>query len=743
MKQSKAVEKQEKTEIIEKKDQTFRIKCYTISFYSSLVILIQILSESLVEMTLTQTGGVRNRVPTPGTDMTNIQSLEDFKQKMNFYAAIGHGIMAAREKEEGTVFIVPPKTYIFFITRAGIPGEKIKTGAIKEELEQFYYQNANASGNASETQEQWSQRIYNAMRDGTLLQNVLYKKETAFVEDKGYAIYEPGDLIQNLSIDFHNPTYPYMMLGIWKLPISRVTKKYLDGVNGRMEHFPQLIKDQLEQMKREGAKIMDETDKEIVLTKIVPYLGSMNRTTLEKETAFWDNPAINTIFIKYPTIESIRKEIYKIYYSISSVGDVERYFLSSPDNLLRQFPSISRKMSSTLYTILNESYSGNISPYKLPILSTKDLKGNDVYRFIVVDACRSLERDTPFEHTLRRSMSGYLRPEICMTSLLHLSKRGFESLPSLAKLKETSVIKKLLRGEEVKIADFEEELAPLKQANNTAVPYTFSDLLEYHKFSKGNTAYFFPKAYQFSPAQSLFPTMAKQGRIEGINTGEDGSIQYILQNTSGKQFKARALNVWPSEEVFVASAAKEERNMKKLKEAIQKAKEQKAEQEAAEKKAAENALAQQKRAEQERLAETARRKEEEEKAEAELKKTFVDLKNDIEELGEKQRLLRYGTVVQVKLSPPPKTGTIFERWQDRKGIVRKVMKTSKDGQEYLSVYIEPVTLGGEERLEGRFFKVDFVFPYEAPKKKGGRRATRVHRKTNKRTTRRLKKASKY
>jgi len=695
-------------------------------------------------MTLTQTGGVRNRVPAPGTNITNIQSVDDFKQKFNFYGIIGHGIMGARDKEEGTVFIVPPKTYIFFITRAGIPGEKIKTGAIKEELEKFYYQRANASGNAIETQDAWSQRIYNAMKDGTLLQNVLYKKETAFLEDKGYAVYEPGDLIQNLSIDFHNPTYPYMMLGIWKLPISRVTKQYLDSINGRMENFPALIKDQLQLMQSEAEKITDETDKNLILTKVIPFLNSLNRLTMDRESEFLDDPNINAIFLKYPAIETIRKEVYTIYRSIGSIGDVERYFINSPDNLIQQFATIPRTLSSTLYNILHESYSGNISPYKLPILSTKDLKGDDVYRFIVVDACRSLEHDMPFEHTLRRSLSGYLRPEICMTSLLHLSKRGFESMPSIGKLKETAVIKKLLRGEQVKISDFEKELAPLKQINNTFVPYTFSDLLEYHKFSRGDTAYYFPKAYQSTPLQSLFGKKAARGKITGINTGEDGSIRYIFENSSGRQTALPALNLWSSEEVFVASAAKEERNLKKLKEEVEKAKQQKQLKESAEKKAAENAAARQREAEQARMAANLARKIAEEKEVRDNRQTFVDLKDEIAALDpSKREVVGYEKHVTIKLTPEPPQGSEVAKWQNKSGIVRKVQKTSKDGKDYLSVWVQPDGIYWAENIQPRWFRLDFISKYEKPVKKGGRRKTRANRKSKRRTTRRANRASKY
>jgi hypothetical protein len=350
----------------------------------------------------------------------------------------------------------------------------------------------------------------------------------------------------------------------------------------------------------------------------------------------------------------------------------------------------------------------------------------------------------PFEHTVRRSLSGYLRPEICMKSLLHLSKRGFESMPSIGKLKETAVIKKLLRGEQVKISDFEKELAPLKQINNTFVPYTFSDLLEYHKFSRGDTAYYFPKAYQSTPLQSLFGKKAARGKITGINTGEDGSIRYIFENSSGRQTALPALNLWSSEEVFVASAAKEERNLKKLKEEVEKAKQQKQLKESAEKKAAENAAARQREAEQARMAANLARKIAEEKEVRDNRQTFVDLKDEIAALDpSKREVVGYEKHVTIKLTPEPPQGSEVAKWQNKSGTVKKVQKTSKDGKDYLSVWVQPDGIYWAENIQPRWFRLDFISKYEKPVKKGGRRKTRANRKSKRRTTRRANRASKY
>ena len=669
-------------------------------------------------------GGAKNRAPIPGTELPNIKTVEDFKSKMDFYTVIGHGTIASRNEDEGTVFLVPPKTYIFFITRAGIPAEKIKTGALKDELDKLYYKRVNEKGTEIESDDVWSQRIYASMKDSTLLKSVLYNETKPFVEDKGFAIYEPGDLIQNLSISFYNNTFPYMMLGIWKLPIDREKKEYLDSKNKGLVSFNEDIQEYITQLEQLANKIENPADKETVLKVIIPFLLTMGKVTAEEEKKFVENPKVINIFINYPTISNVRKQIYQMYKTLSELGNVEETFINDRENLINEYRYIRQSRMSTLYNILHETKLGS------PILSDTN------YRFIVVDACRSLTNESPLEHTLRRTASSYMRPEICYPSLLSLTKKGFESLVGKEKLENTSVVNKLLQGEQIKLSEFEQQLAPVKMLKGSK-PYTLPDLLEYHKFKEGNVGYFFPKASQYFGKADAFQRESIKGIVKGATIGKDGSIRFLFQNDDiGTVLPLPALNIWPSEEVYIASLSKEERNIKKLRELVEEDEEKEArriqkekeEEERQKKEAAAQQLAYEKFEEA--------RKAEQKKIEDENRKTFEDLKEMIAK-SDKQNLLSYGKKVVIKLSPEPAKGSVFTRWQNREGIIRKVIKSTKDGKDYLSVFIDPIRYGGEDPLDSRAFRTEFIFEPPKPVKKGGRRKTKHNRKSKKRTTRRL------
>ena len=702
-------------------------------------------------MSRNQRGGARNRVPIPGDELTNIQTLDDFKKKMNIYLVHGHGIISSRNDEKGTVFIVPPKTYVLFNMRAGIPGEKIKTGAMKEETEKFLYRTLiknekNNNKERIETSDEWSQRIYDSMKNGTFFQKILYEKDKAFLETKGVSVYEPGDLIQNLAIEFHNPTFPYMMLGIWKLPVPPDVKNYLNDINNStLGDFNNYIKDDLILMEAEANKLTDITDKDYILNTIIPFIKKLTRTTLDEESSVVDNPKYLTILLKYPAIRSINDNIYKKYRSIASLGDKESYFINHYDNLAKNFPSIKNTRNTTLYNILYESSSGAVSTSSLPVLPTKDTEGKDVYRLIIIDACRSLAQDQPFELTLRRSLSGYSRPEICLSSLLRFTKSAFEALPGYKQLKETSVIKKLVRGEEVKTSDFEEELAPIEYKNENKStkrePYTLPQLLEYHKFNQGDQAIYYSP---YDPISRMLGFGSATGTIQGVNVGKNGSIQYMFKVRGRKDpILVPALDLWPSEEVYVASQAKSEAQHKQLSKLIKEQEEQKKLMEEAEKKAEEEAEEKQKKEKEEYARINAERKAQETLKELMEAQTFKDLKHLIDTLpADKKALVKHQRRVLIQLNPvPQKTSPVYGYHGIEAVVQRVIEKTNKDGTKYVGIVVDPVLTEGKRsnlKNEGitipvqREFRAEFLF--SVPPKKGGkstRKNKKKHRKTRK------------
>jgi hypothetical protein len=587
------------------------------------------------------------------------------------------------------------------------------------------------------------------MKNQTLLQGILYEKEKAFLEDTGFSIYEPGDLVQNLSISFKNPNYPYMMLGIWRLPVPLEVKEYLDKANAGFEEYPILIENEIKKMELEANKL-SENDKKTVIEIIIPFYKKLHRITVAELYVFEANKDQERIMLTNPTIRESMIAIRKIYEQLGKNDIIESYFIRHPSNLARQFPKIERTSSSTLYNILHDGY---VTGDKNPILAVKDEQGNDLYRFIIVDACRSLEEDQPFERAVRRTASSYGRPEICMSNLLRFTKSAFEQLPSLGKLGETSVIKKLLRGEQVKMANFEEELAPIEYENENKsrkkAPYTLPQLTDYHTFSKGQKAIYHSP---YDPLSMLIPFGKTKGTVQDINVGNDGSIQYVFKIKGQEPILVPALDLWPSKDVYYLSQSKMEAQHKQYEESIKKQKEKKRLIEESNKKKQEEDEAKRKAAEEEYVRRTAEYKAQQESKESKEKQTFIDLKDMIDALpADKKALIGHTTPVMIQLNPVPPEGHAAFPYHGKKAVVREVVKKTKDNKDYLAVIVEPIlTVGEREELKKkgivigpREFQVQFIVSRPVETKKGGRRKTKAHRKSKKRTTRRVRKASKY
>ena len=153
-------------------------------------------------------------MPRPTTELQNpghqINNPTDLARNMKFYSIIGHGSIPPRET--GTLFLVPEKTYIMFIARAGESTDKIKP-EVDEILDAFRYKRPD------ETVEQWHHRTFEGMENGTLFRNLLY--DLGRVDNsKRVSIYQPGDLIQNLTFVLENTMPPWDPVGIWQLPLD-------------------------------------------------------------------------------------------------------------------------------------------------------------------------------------------------------------------------------------------------------------------------------------------------------------------------------------------------------------------------------------------------------------------------------------------------------------------------------------------------------------------------------------------
>ena len=85
--------------------------------------------------------------------------------------------------------------------------------------------------NDSKTKEEWTNRIYSDIMSKTFFKDELYNKDVL----DGLSIYEPGDLIQDLSLDLQNDTIPYGLIGIWDAPVSNKIKDELNTLQEEQE----------------------------------------------------------------------------------------------------------------------------------------------------------------------------------------------------------------------------------------------------------------------------------------------------------------------------------------------------------------------------------------------------------------------------------------------------------------------------------------------------------------------------
>ena len=159
-----------------------------------------------------QRGGSINYFPLPDT-ITNGTELE---KSVAFVNVVGHGSLT------GSVFKVPDNTFILFMGAAGYP--IVRRPYQLPTLKQYRFLKAD------ETVPQWYDRQYSDIRSNKFFSDMLYKNAAPFAPDTT-AIYEPGDIIQDLSLSFENNNHPFLLLGVWNCPIPNETTVAFDSTN--------------------------------------------------------------------------------------------------------------------------------------------------------------------------------------------------------------------------------------------------------------------------------------------------------------------------------------------------------------------------------------------------------------------------------------------------------------------------------------------------------------------------------
>lgn len=507
-------------------------------------------------------GGGRNTVPTPGTELPDITNPRDLSEKMAFYNILGHGMMS---EEKQRVFLVPDDTWILFITRAGIPADKRKTGKLREVLDDFYFLRE------GETQDQWYERVYSAMRDGSLFRDILYGKQYT----ENFSIYEPGDLIQDLELQFINSSWPFMRLGIWKLPIRANVKTDLDTMNNVEEiikYNPAIspILQNLEAYKTEYPAYTNG------INKILTFLRNFHKISFESQEAFLKDADVHEA-LSNKKIGMFYKEFeMTIAQFVSKNRSQQDRFFREPENLLTYSPSVKENdFNSDLYTMLNENRLQ--TPFPLDSfgfqrdsdqVSRQKLLDTSKYRFIVVDACRSLESPSLPEAAymprlaLTRSMSGIARREICVTNLMQMTKNKFEALLRGKTLGASSVIPKLLAGQAVTLSDFEASLLGEKGSLRT--------FLEGQQFKQDDVVYVQPSGSNgYTAVVSNINVDANGKLIYKVITENDvknvpASSVFANESNVSSLFLSRALESLQATKLKAAMQSQEDKHIKAI-----------------------------------------------------------------------------------------------------------------------------------------------------------------------------------
>lgn len=169
-------------------------------------------------------GGALPFLPLPDT----VTNGKDLKAMMDFIYVSCHGA------QDNHVFLVPENTFILFRGPSGVSVPLAKTE--DELLNKVKYlpdrKGANESTPARiETKKDaWFQTMYDDIRARDFLKEILFDPSNPEAP-KTTAIYTPGDVIQNLILQFENISPLFFLTGIYELPMRRCVRDDIGALN--------------------------------------------------------------------------------------------------------------------------------------------------------------------------------------------------------------------------------------------------------------------------------------------------------------------------------------------------------------------------------------------------------------------------------------------------------------------------------------------------------------------------------
>lgn len=689
-----------------------------------------------------QQGGVVNRVPKPSTlTPTPITTAADLQKYFKFYSLIGHG--AQPSVKDNTVFLVPERTWILFVARAGEPTPKIKP-TIDPILEDF--RNLRSAGSQSphckpeaaprateETEREWHQRALECMESGELFKPLLYTAANRQNFSK-MSIYQPGDLVQNIVLQFYNEHPPWDPVGVWELPLRKET--VADGLEeGRRrysERVEAFLRENIPKLEVLGNEIKAEDKSKF--ENVIDFFARQFTMSYEEVEARQDtlNQYLLELVAKYP---KFNLELEAFTKNLNVIGEIlkrdQAIFDSMPKNKLSFLKDkVKATRTTTLYDLLTNEI--QIDAVRLKNATKSPPVYEESYRFLIIDICRKTMDVMPAPKRLTRSLSLSGREllnnsgAVCYQSILSLDKKGFQELLT-SKGGANATLQSLLQGAEVPIDAFQELYTGTKlhpQVLNTP----FAELLEYHKFKKGDIALL----YDVETANNHpMPVM--------INTYIPQEQMYTLKDLSTGMTvgPVSAYFLWEDQAKIAKFSSTLANNMSYIKNLQKKAETSKELQTRAEK-AKSNYLAEQKAKSNALAAERAKEHEEQSKLVEAARTTEKEkFRGDKEKLQEKiallsqadQNKLVYGKKYWIKESPDAPD------YKERYGAVVGIGFSPSKNQ--LLVALDIITMGGEPSLKRKAFPLSVLMEGKRPANQGGGSKTKRQKKSKKRKTRRI------
>jgi hypothetical protein len=687
-----------------------------------------------------QHGGVVNRVPKPSTlTPIPITTAADLQKYFKFYSLIGHG--AQPSVKDNTVFLVPERTWILFVARAGEPTPKIKP-TIDPILEDF--RNLRSAGSqsphckpeaapraAEETEAEWHQRALECMESGELFKPLLYTAANPKNFSK-MSIYQPGDLVQNIVLQFYNEHPPWDPVGVWELPLKKET--VADGLEkGRRrysERVEEFLRENIPKLAALGNEIKGE-DKSKFDT-VLDFFARQFSMSYEEVQAIQDtlNDNLLELVAKYPKFNLKLNEFNKQF---GVIGEIlkrdQQIFDSMPKNKLAFLKDkVKATRTTSLYDLLTNEV--QIDAVRLKNATKSQPVYEPSYRFFIIDICRKTMDIMPAPKRLTRSLSLSGRQllnnsgAVCYQSILSLDKNGFQAL--LTSKGSDATLQTLLTGAEVPLDAFQEVYTGTKfhpQILNTML----NDLLTYHKFKKGDTVLL----YNLDDPKIPIPVI-----IDAYNSQkQEYMVRDLMTGIMLGSISAYAL--WEDQEKISEFSSRLANNLTYIKD-LQKKAETSKELQARAEKAKENYLAEEKAKSNALVA--ARMKEHEEQsklvaaARATEKEKFVadkaKLQDKISALSPaEQSKIVYGKKYWIKDSPDAPD------YKERYGAVVGIGFSASKNQ--LLIALDIVTMGGEPALKRKAFPLSVLMEGKRPANQGGGSKTRHQKKSKKRKTRRI------